>query len=657
MIQKITQAEIDQNAVAALSDRPGAPSRYGTGGLSAGALKARFDALALLAITKLNALIDALHGAGEGNPLIDEMTTHAVSLLNENERIPLSEWIERVETFLGLSGTGGLAARVAALEALQIPDDVPTLLKGLHPDLVAGLAENLCGRPNDETGACFTHRPTRDAGDVGRGNVTIRCIRGKTLIWNQMVGALTPSSINDLTVSFTGGVLTVSGTASANTNLKLIDSDDFTNGHKYLVCGVPTGGSSSTYGGYWSNSGLFYSDNIITYNSNGSLNIRIISGATVNLSCILQVFDLTAVFGAGNEPSTVAAFKALFPLNYYAYNAGSLLNFNGTGLKTVGFNAYNNGTAYVLGGQQYQITGSYTTLSLDGTTVTPNGSGIFTPAKNGTLTVTGGDGTTCVHLTHSGWRNGEYEAYWESTLTLPVSTYFATGMKSVGPTYDELTETKAIQRIGSRAYTAGDESDSSVVTDGTTTYYVLGTPVETDIDISLIYRADDFGTEKLLPENGAEPATSPLVGRVLYPLNAVDTVRNLPRNYISLSTFDKLRTALAGDYTVTRTWNATTNDYDVTASRVGGVWRHDISAKNSDDEWLYFTTVNNSATQVTCSGSAFSGLPNGYYAAYNADYGAGTVQVSSGAVTFFHGSSSKTWDGSGGLTDAVTKLY
>ena len=139
MIQKITQAEIDENAVSALSDRPGAPSRYGTGGLSAGALKARFDALALLAITKLTALIDALHGAGEGDPLVDEMVTHAVSLLDENERIPLSAWMTRVETFLGLSGTGGLAERVAALESLHIPDDVPTLLSGLHPDLVAGL--------------------------------------------------------------------------------------------------------------------------------------------------------------------------------------------------------------------------------------------------------------------------------------------------------------------------------------------------------------------------------------------------------------------------------------------------------------------------------------------------------------------------------------
>ena len=33
-------------------------------------------------------------------------------------------------------------------------------------------------------------------------------------------------------------------------------------------------------------------------------------------------FDLTAMFGAGNEPSTVAEFRALFPKSVYAYNAG-----------------------------------------------------------------------------------------------------------------------------------------------------------------------------------------------------------------------------------------------------------------------------------------------------------------------------------------------
>ena len=37
---------------------------------------------------------------------------------------------------------------------------------------------------------------------------------------------------------------------------------------------------------------------------------------------------------------------------------------------------------------------------------------------------------------------------------------------------------KKIKRVGERAYTSGDESDSSLITDGTTTYYPLDTPTE-----------------------------------------------------------------------------------------------------------------------------------------------------------------------------------
>lgn len=66
----------------------------------------------------------------------------------------------------------------------------------------------------------------------------------------------------------------------------------------------------------------------------------------------------------------------------------------------------------------------------------------------------------------------------EHTTNLPVATYFPTGMKSAGSVYDELTPSKAITRIGSRAYQSGDESNTSVITDGTNTYYALATPIE-----------------------------------------------------------------------------------------------------------------------------------------------------------------------------------
>lgn len=59
-----------------------------------------------------------------------------------------------------------------------------------------------------------------------------------------------------------------------------------------------------------------------------------------------NVMDLTRMFGAGLEPGTLADFYSLFPtwMGYrLPYNKGSLLNFKGTGLKSVGFNLLDTG--------------------------------------------------------------------------------------------------------------------------------------------------------------------------------------------------------------------------------------------------------------------------------------------------------------------------
>jgi len=83
---------------------------------------------------------------------------------------------------------------------------------------------------------------------------------------------------------------------------------------------------------------------------------------------------------------------------------------------------------------------------------------------------------------------------WTKTQTMPITTLngklngagnsvtiFPDGLKKVGTIQDEIFVdgglVKAIKRVGSRAYESGDESDTSVITDGsTTTFYVLTTP-------------------------------------------------------------------------------------------------------------------------------------------------------------------------------------
>ena len=69
----------------------------------------------------------------------------------------------------------------------------------------------------------------------------------------------------------------------------------------------------------------------------------------------------------------------------------------------------------------------------------------------------------------------DYSPYMESTLDV---SSFTSDLKSAGSAHDEWENGKKIKRVGERAYTSGDESESGYITDGTTTYYPLATPTE-----------------------------------------------------------------------------------------------------------------------------------------------------------------------------------
>lgn len=76
-----------------------------------------------------------------------------------------------------------------------------------------------------------------------------------------------------------------------------------------------------------------------------------VSGGTDN------VFDLTRMFGAGKEPVSVIQFNRLFPLPYYAYNAGELKSCQSNKLITIGYNQFENLGQYikVVAGQTYRL--------------------------------------------------------------------------------------------------------------------------------------------------------------------------------------------------------------------------------------------------------------------------------------------------------------
>ena len=154
------------------------------------------------------------------------------------------------------------------------------------------------------------------------------------------------ATTNGVTLTNNGdGTITVNGIASSNVNRYLIDLPDKFGivSHKYFSCGCPSGGSYNTYriiasiylNGVWKDgfsddgtkggniSPVLSSEEIIT------ISISILSGYTANnLIFKPQLFDLTQMFGAGNEPSTPEEFWQRVPETLYGYNPNDYKSVN-----------------------------------------------------------------------------------------------------------------------------------------------------------------------------------------------------------------------------------------------------------------------------------------------------------------------------------------
>lgn len=128
-------------------------------------------------------------------------------------------------------------------------------------------------------------------------------------------------------VTFTNngdGTITVNGT-STRLVVFYLQHINFIENHTYLLIGCPSGGSTSTYildtGADMGNdkgNGTISKPRLI---GNRYFSIYVYPNTTCNnLVFKPQLFDLTEMFGAGNEPKTVAEFKAKFPNDYYPYS-------------------------------------------------------------------------------------------------------------------------------------------------------------------------------------------------------------------------------------------------------------------------------------------------------------------------------------------------
>lgn len=171
---------------------------------------------------------------------------------------------------------------------------------------------------------------------TGAKLMSVKSVGGRSVVWNQLVKPV-PTEVTQTGVKFTfsdDGIVTLNGTATTTGNAVSLQSVKNQKGHKYLMVANPLSGvygedqlmfSSQAFGRDSTGHG-----NIITNESSNAVwyyTIYVYKDVTYdNVKLQPQIFDLTQMFGAGNEPASVEEFEKMFPNDYYPYNAGEIVS-------------------------------------------------------------------------------------------------------------------------------------------------------------------------------------------------------------------------------------------------------------------------------------------------------------------------------------------
>lgn len=173
---------------------------------------------------------------------------------------------------------------------------------------------------------------------TGTKLMSVKNVGGRSIVFNQVVNLnnFRPNyTVNGVTFTkLDNGKFVANGTATGG-DAYFSDSFIPIKGHVYLEKSCPKGGSAETYRSYITGSGVVMDINygsgvIAPINVDARVYIvplMVKSGATVNnLVVYPQIYDLTAMFGSGNEPASVEEFEKIFPAAYYPYNAGEIVS-------------------------------------------------------------------------------------------------------------------------------------------------------------------------------------------------------------------------------------------------------------------------------------------------------------------------------------------
>lgn len=221
---------------------------------------------------------------------------------------------------------------------------ISKLFEATHPKMTVGYANNLI-IPNAPTEQEFNFRQA-GGGVIEDGVAVIDKVKGNSVVWNQLIKDFREPSNwltggNDVTII--GDKIHIKFASASSSNAFAVKSSAFTAGHKYCILmnnenAIPLTaiklGSETSVGSGGS--------------TLGALTVPTITGAIPTSSAAngafwfwpadetqlegdfsnIYVIDLTQMFGAGNEPTTIEEFLQRKPKveDEFAYNEGEIIN-------------------------------------------------------------------------------------------------------------------------------------------------------------------------------------------------------------------------------------------------------------------------------------------------------------------------------------------
>ena len=274
-------------------------------------------------------------------------------------------------TLVQEEGTSANAAmsQKAVTEALAKKPDTT----GYYPSMQVGKADDLSGH-GESVPVEFTFRATGGK-SIKDGTAYIKEMQGNAVVWNQKVKGFASWNLQGGTIEGNEAVWSASDRTGALNAYSNTFAQHTT--HKYLISAdVKASSTNVGLGLYFMNfplvkhtgSGNYESLAIITNGKGDGIDACYLTDTSTsgygeirakNYRCI----DLTKMFQAGNEPTTIEEYNARKPIveNEYAYNEGEVIAFNGDAIKSVGDNAWDE--QWEQGGLDYGSGQEYDTTS------------------------------------------------------------------------------------------------------------------------------------------------------------------------------------------------------------------------------------------------------------------------------------------------------